>query len=55
VQRGTNHRWENRTDQTARMAFILIDGAFTQELLDTLGHDVLGGLLHGPINHGPQA
>jgi len=53
VQRGTNHRWENRQPDTARMAFILVDGAFTAELLDTLGHDVLGGLLHGPINHGP--
>jgi quercetin dioxygenase-like cupin family protein len=55
VQRGTNHRWENRTQETARMAFILVDGAFTAELLDTLGHDVLGGLLHDPINHGPRA
>jgi quercetin dioxygenase-like cupin family protein len=55
VQRGTNHRWENRTSATARMAFILVDGVFTQELLDTLGHDVLGGLLHDPINHEPQA
>src|SRR5208282_4378854 len=33
VQRGTSHRWENRTGRTARMAFILIDGAFTAELL----------------------
>src|SRR5215472_2629982 len=55
VQRGTNHRWENRTRETAQMAFILVDGAFTAELLDTLGHDVLGGLLHDPINHTPQA
>jgi len=53
VQRGTNHRWENRTPDTARMAFILVDGAFTAELLDTLGHDVLSGLLHGPISHEP--
>ena len=53
VQRGTSHRWENRSPDTARMAFILVDGAFTVELLDTLGHDVLGGLLHDPINHGP--
>ena len=53
VQRGTNHRWENRTPDTARMAFILVDGAFTAELLDTLGHDVLGGLLNDPINNEP--
>jgi quercetin dioxygenase-like cupin family protein len=55
VQRGTSHRWENRTAETARMAFILVDGVFTEELLGTLGHDVLGGLLHDPIDHGTQA
>ena len=49
VQRGTNHRWENRTPDTARMAFILVDGAFTGELLGTLGHEVLGGLLRDPM------
>jgi hypothetical protein len=37
VQPGTSHRWENRTERTARMAFILIDGAFTADLLATLG------------------
>jgi len=49
VQRGTNHRWENRSARQARMAFILVDGCFTVELLDTLGGDVLGGLLHDPM------
>jgi naringenin degradation protein FdeH len=49
VQRGTNHRWENRSARTARMAFILVDGGFTSELIDTLGGDVLGGLLHDPL------
>ena len=48
VQRGTGHRWENRSGQAARMAFILVDGAFTEDLLDTIGHDVLGHLLHDP-------
>jgi quercetin dioxygenase-like cupin family protein len=52
VQRGTNHRCENRSGATARMAFILIDGAFTAELLDALGSDVLGGLLHDPMRKG---
>jgi hypothetical protein len=52
VQRGTSHRWENRSGRGARMAFILIDGAFTAELLKTLGNDVLGGLLHDPM-HAP--
>jgi len=27
IQRGTNHGWCNRSDQTARIAFILIDAA----------------------------
>jgi quercetin dioxygenase-like cupin family protein len=54
VQRGTSHRWENRTERTARMAFILIDGAFTADLLATLGKDVLDGLLHDPL-HGAGA
>jgi mannose-6-phosphate isomerase-like protein (cupin superfamily) len=26
VQRGTNHAWSNRSDETARIAFVLIDG-----------------------------
>ena len=52
VQRGTSHRWENRTDRTARMAFILIDGAFAPDLLGALGGEVLGGLLHDPM-HAP--
>jgi quercetin dioxygenase-like cupin family protein len=54
VQRGTNHRWENRSETTARMAFILVDGAFTAELIGTLGEDVLGRLLHDPM-HPPGA
>jgi hypothetical protein len=28
VQVGTNHAWVNRTEQTTRMAFVLIDGRF---------------------------
>lgn len=54
VQRGTNHRWENRSEATARMAFILVDGAFTAELRDTLGEDALSGLMHDPM-HAPGA
>jgi hypothetical protein len=27
IQRGTNHAWANRSDATARIAFVLIDGA----------------------------
>lgn len=32
VQRGTNHAWSNRTNATARMAFVLLDGVFADEL-----------------------
>jgi uncharacterized cupin superfamily protein len=32
VQRGTDHAWENRSTQVARMAFILVDGVFSDEL-----------------------
>jgi quercetin dioxygenase-like cupin family protein len=49
VQRGTDHRWENRSQRTARMVFVLVDGIFTEELLDTVGRGVLGGLMHDPL------
>lgn len=39
VQRGTSHAWANRTDKVARMAFILVDGQFTEELRSTLPAD----------------
>jgi len=55
VQRGTSHRWENRSRATARMAFVLVDGVFAEELLGTLGDDVLGGLLHDPIHQSESA
>jgi mannose-6-phosphate isomerase-like protein (cupin superfamily) len=32
VQRGTNHAWANRSGSHARIAFILIDGEFTDGL-----------------------
>lgn len=32
IQRGTNHGWSNRSDRNCRIAFILIDGAFDEEL-----------------------
>ena len=36
VQRGTDHAWENRTDNVTRMAFFHIAGAFSDELLANL-------------------
>jgi len=32
VQRGTNHGWANRTTASCRVAFILIDGSFTDDI-----------------------
>jgi quercetin dioxygenase-like cupin family protein len=37
IQRGTNHRWENRSSATVRMVFVLVGGAFTPELQAVLG------------------
>jgi quercetin dioxygenase-like cupin family protein len=50
VQRGTDHRWENRTENVARMVFILVDGAFTDELVELIGADAAAGLLHDPMH-----
>lgn len=36
IQRGTDHAWANHSDRVARMAFILVDGRFTPELLQQL-------------------
>ncbi|HEX2303203.1 MAG TPA: cupin domain-containing protein [Gaiella sp.] len=40
VQRGTDHAWVNSSDEPARMAFVLVDGRFTDELRTLLGADV---------------
>jgi hypothetical protein len=32
IQRGTNHGWSNRSGRNCRVAFILIDGKFTDGL-----------------------
>jgi len=36
VQRGTDHAWENRSTEVARMAFFHIDAEFSEELLAKL-------------------
>jgi len=33
IQNGTNHAWANRSGKACRMAFILIDGQFTNEIV----------------------
>lgn len=32
IQSGTNHAWANRNDKVCRMAFVLIDGQFTNKI-----------------------
>jgi quercetin dioxygenase-like cupin family protein len=49
VQRGTDHRWENRTGEPARMVFMLVDADFTAELRALLGPAARHGLLHDPM------
>jgi quercetin dioxygenase-like cupin family protein len=36
IQRGTVHAWVNASGETARMAFLLVDGTFTDELKERL-------------------
>jgi mannose-6-phosphate isomerase-like protein (cupin superfamily) len=47
VQRGTDHAWANRGGGVAKVAFILVDGAFEPELLATLPDGAVAGLMHG--------
>ncbi len=49
IQRGTDHAWANRSDRIARVAFVLVDGTFTPELLERLPADVASRIMrHGP-------
>lgn len=49
VQRGTDHAWANRSDAIARVAFVLVDGAFGDDLLRLLPASVRDDLMrHGP-------
>jgi naringenin degradation protein FdeH len=47
VQRGTGHAWANRSDSVTKVAFILVDGEFTPDLLATLPAGAVDGLMHG--------
>jgi hypothetical protein len=44
VQRGTSHRWENRSGRVARMVFVQVDAEFAPDLIETLGVDVMENL-----------
>jgi mannose-6-phosphate isomerase-like protein (cupin superfamily) len=49
VQRGTDHAWENRSEKLARMAFVLVDGAFSEELKASLPAGALERVIRGPL------
>ena len=36
VQRGTNHAWSNRGDKPCRIAFVLLDGKYSEEISQSL-------------------
>lgn len=46
VQRGTDHAWANRGDEPAVVCFVLVDGAFDDDLVAALPGG-LAGLMHG--------
>jgi len=48
IQRGTDHAWENRSDRLARMAFVLIDGGFSEELTQSLPFAALKKVIRRP-------
>ena len=37
VQRGTIHAWANRSGKPCRMAFVLVDGRYAEDLAAQLG------------------
>ncbi|HXW62949.1 MAG TPA: cupin domain-containing protein [Candidatus Acidoferrales bacterium] len=49
IQRGTHHAWENRSNKLTRMAFVLIDGAFSPELKRSLPAGALESVIRGPL------
>ncbi|MFT3797367.1 cupin domain-containing protein [Microbacterium sp.] len=53
IQRGTDHAWANRGDRIARVAFVLVGGAFAPELLDVLPADVHAALMTRGPHDGP--
>ncbi|HKV05331.1 MAG TPA: cupin domain-containing protein [Candidatus Acidoferrales bacterium] len=50
VQRGTDHAWENRSAKPARIAFVLVDGAFSGGLKASLPAGALDRVIRGPLN-----
>jgi naringenin degradation protein FdeH len=56
IQRGTDHAWANRTDRVCRVAFVLVGGEFTPDLLELLPAGARESLMtHGPHDGGDSA
>jgi quercetin dioxygenase-like cupin family protein len=55
VQRGTDHAWENRAGEPARMVFILVDGSFSDELRRIVPAEALEHLFSAPLDREPDA
>jgi quercetin dioxygenase-like cupin family protein len=49
IQRGTDHAWANRSAESALVAFVLIDGAFSDELTAVLPEGALARVLERPV------
>lgn len=49
IQRGTDHAWANRSDKVCRVAFILVDGKFTEDL-----KAIVPGIADGLMHNGPH-
>jgi quercetin dioxygenase-like cupin family protein len=52
VQRGTDHAWENRTSAPASMAFVLVDGSFSDELRRVVAPEALERLYSDALDAG---
>ncbi len=48
VQRGTDHAWANRSDKVCRVAFILVDGKFSEDLVELVPSIKDKLMLNGP-------
>jgi quercetin dioxygenase-like cupin family protein len=55
VQRGTDHAWTNRSEEPARVAFILVDGRFTDELRALLPADLHASVMRGGPHGQPDS
>jgi hypothetical protein len=48
IQRGTDHAWANRSTEPALVAFVLVDGAFSDDLAAALPDGALERVMARP-------